>query len=500
MFLTAPSKDCEAVLGCERAGRMCRATALTLAVAIACALAWAPSGARADLPPGGLAPSLSLAPDGTVEWAPIGVESSYEIALSSAPRAGAGAARLTRYLTIVRAPGETQYYRPTVEPGQTVYVGVSADGGTVWSATEAEVGALGSGGASAGNPSEWSTAAARQAEVVAAQAPSATAGTASAGEAGAGEEGSEEAPPEARGGYSALSSSGPVIGTNDGAGWGAEAARRIIAGAITWDRVDIEASPSAVSTSLADGFKVLAIAGAVSDGEPLSQVESQAWGATVASQLASNPGITIAEAGNESYLKGGVANPVQYGRMYMAAIASMRARGLHVPLLFNMTGDYPHGTWASPRGWSEDAAGGGWLREAVKANPGLAGAILANGVSLHPYGGLGENVHDDWGVGAVAADEALAQTVLGSVPPVYVTEVGFDLSRCGGGIGACSPREQASKMRAAYSVLIADPHVVGIWWYQSHDDGTGHWGYMNDDGSLRPAFRTLSTIARVAGQ
>ena len=96
----------------------------------------------------------------------------------------------------------------------------------------------------------------------------------------------------------------------------------------------------------------------------------------------------------------------------------MDAAGIHIPLLFNMAGDYPHGSWAFPQGWSEDAHGGGWLRDAVSAVPGLAAAILANGISVHPYGAVGENVHDDWGSAAVAADEAVARSVLGSTPSV----------------------------------------------------------------------------------
>jgi len=136
----------------------------------------------------------------------------------------------------------------------------------------------------------------------------------------------------------------------------------------------------------------------------------------------------------------------------------------------------------------------------VSGVPGLAGAILANGVSIHPYGALGENVHDDWGVAAAAALESVANTVLGSIPRFYVTEFGYDLRSCGQTIGACSEREQASEMEAAYDVFLADPHVAGIWWYQSHDDNTGHFGFMNANNSARPAFKTLSAIAQMEGQ
>ena len=63
-----------------------------------------------------------------------------------------------------------------------------------------------------------------------------------------------------------------------------------------------------------------------------------------------------------------------------------------------MTGDIPLSTLGRvPVCWSEDAKGGGWLRDAVNGVPGLAAAILANGISIHPYGAVGHNSHDDWG-------------------------------------------------------------------------------------------------------
>lgn len=295
-------------------------------------------------------------------------------------------------------------------------------------------------------------------------------------------------------------SAAPIIGTNDGSGWGAATAHSILAGHIAWDRVLVGGYSGALETSLSDGFKVLGVVANVPDQEPLSAVDPSEWGAEVVSQLRSSTGVSIAEAGNESYLKGGVANPAQYGRMYMAAIEAMKAAGLHTRLLFNLTGDYPLGTWSEPGTWSLDSAGGGWLRTAVSAVPGLAAAILANGVSVHPYGAVGEDKHDDYGTGSVAALESVASSVLGGIPPFYATEIGWALHRCGESAGACTKREQAAKMLAGYDALIADPHVAGIWWYQSHDDSTGDWGYMTKKSRPRPSFQTLSTIAVAMGQ
>jgi hypothetical protein len=291
-----------------------------------------------------------------------------------------------------------------------------------------------------------------------------------------------------------------IVGTNDGAGWGPAAAKTILAGHIVWNRVEIGMSSNTLSQSLSDGFHVLAIVGNVGDSTPLSQIEPSAWAASVVSELQANPGIEIAEAGNEMYLKGNIANPVQYGRMYLAATNAMKAAGIHTPLLFNMLGDYHLGTWSTPTGYSNDASGGGWLHDAVAGVPGLAAAILANGLSTHPYGALGENHNDTNGVNAVPAQEAVAKNVLGAIPPIYITEFGYSLNNCGENDGACSETEQATKMRSAYQALLADPHVAGIWWYQSHDDSTGHFGYMNNDNTTRPAYTTLTQIATEQGQ
>jgi hypothetical protein len=292
----------------------------------------------------------------------------------------------------------------------------------------------------------------------------------------------------------------PIIGTNDGAGWGAAAARIILRGHISWNRVELGAPTNTLWESRRAGFKTLAIVGNLADERPLSSVDPSSWGAEVLAELKHNEGISIAEAGNESYLKGDVANPVAYGRMYLDAVEDLKAAGIHTPLLFNMTGDIPLGTWANPGTWSEDAHGGGWLRDAVAGVPGLAAAILANGVSIHPYGLLGVNTHDDFGIGSAAAEEAVASAVLGSMPPFYVTEIGYSLSDCGGTTGACSEHEQATKLQAAYEVFLADPNIQGIWWYQSHDDPTGAFGFMNAHNRVRPAFKVLTAIAAAVGQ
>jgi hypothetical protein len=295
-----------------------------------------------------------------------------------------------------------------------------------------------------------------------------------------------------------------IIGTNDGSGWGEDPAATITGGHITWDRVEVGGGYT-VAQAVGFGFHVLAIVNNPDDCTPLSQIDPATWGQGVVTQIQANPGIRLAEAGNEMYLKGtsgngcagstGYGDPQQYGAMYLAAVKAMSAAGLDIPLLFNLTGDYD-----TASGWSQDAIHGGWLRDAVEATPGLGAAILANGVTTHPYGAVGENTADYAGTAAVAAQEVVAQAVLGGVPVFYITEFGYDMSICGQSAGACSQQDQASKMQAAYEVFLADPRIRGIWWYQSHDDGTGQFGYMNNDNSTRSSFTTISTFGLAQGQ
>src|SRR6204780_55226 len=73
----------------------------------------------------------------TVHWLPVGLESSYVVAVSSDVRGASD--RVTHYFTVPRVPGETQSYTPTLSPGETVYIGVTANEGASWSEQEATV-------------------------------------------------------------------------------------------------------------------------------------------------------------------------------------------------------------------------------------------------------------------------------------------------------------------------------------------------------------------------
>jgi hypothetical protein len=307
----------------------------------------------------------------------------------------------------------------------------------------------------------------------------------------------------------------PIIGLNAANGWGSTAAATVHAGHVTWDRIDLgtaTAANSAVSGAVTNGFKVLGIVGNTPDGTLLSAASTTTYASTVVSQLQNNPGISLAEGGNEMYYKGGVADPVKYGQLYLAAVNALATAGIHTKLLFNMFGDFycqTTGVVSCPsNGWSQDSGGRGWLHDAVAGVPGLAAAISANGVTTHPYGAVGANSADESGTAAVAAQESVASTVLGSVPDFYVTEMGYNLDLCGNDQGACSQADQSSELSSAMSVFLGDDHVEGVWWFQAWDYGTGNsWGIFNTPdqagnaaGSARPAFTALSGLATTYGQ
>lgn len=234
------------------------------------------------------------------------------------------------------------------------------------------------------------------------------------------------------------------------------------------------------------------LVGNPADSQPLSGVSSSTYGSTVVADA--SPSATLLEAGNEMYFKGGVCDPASYGRLYLAGLNALRAAGATQPYVFNMMGSTGNCTDGTP---SE------WLRAALAANAGLGSAILANGVSTHPHGLANQNVNDSGGTSAVNAQENLLQNELGAIPPVYVTEFGYDTCdpNPNESVAASSYQDATTKLQAAYQVFLRDPNVKGIWYFQSHDYGTGDcWGFMNADTTTRPQFSALSSIAISQGQ
>lgn len=304
-----------------------------------------------------------------------------------------------------------------------------------------------------------------------------------------------------------------IIGLGDSTGWGPGPAGTILNAGIKWERIEVcnshletcSGGPT-ITSSEALGFKDVGVVGNINDNQPLNQVNIASWTSYTLADIQSNPSVTLWEVMNEPHFKGvnnstQFADPATYGSMYLSlynAVKSQQQVGhlTGVKLLFAITGDYPYSTTR----WSQDANNGGWLRNAVNANPGLAAAILDKSTAYafvtHPYGGIGQNNADGSGTAAVAAQENVAQAVLGTVPDFYITEFGFSIAPGGtNGYQVLDQNAQANNLTAAYQIFLSDPHIKGIWWYQSHDDSTGNWGLMNNDNTTRQAFAVLAAIA-----
>lgn len=293
-----------------------------------------------------------------------------------------------------------------------------------------------------------------------------------------------------------IGSSSFIIGTNNGGGWGAGPAATLVNAGIKWDRMEFN-MPSmnppyqTVADDIGYGFSITGIIN-TDDSIDLKNINVNDYANYGVSIIKANPNIKLWEVINEPYYKGdrSKADAASYGKLYLALYNAVKGSDISgVTLMFNMFGDYS----VSDGNWSQDANNGGWLRDAVNANPGLKQAIASQAYAVHPYGNGSpdENSADDHGIASLAAQEQVSQQVIGSIPPFYLTEHGYNKNDMTGSVCSNNEQEVAYKLMVSYNTFVSDPHVKGIWWYSSHDDDTGLFGLMNDDGSTRPAFNAL---------
>jgi hypothetical protein len=277
-----------------------------------------------------------------------------------------------------------------------------------------------------------------------------------------------------------------LIGVNNASGWGRSQARRIRGAQIAWARA--ESGHERVATLRDERFRVLQIVGNVNDRLPLRRVDAASYAAKVVRDVRRDPGAELLEAGNEMYFKGGRCDPRRYARLYMRAESALREADIKTPYLFDLVGTVP--------GCTQDTDSE-WLATALRAEPGLAAKLRSNGVALHPYGTARENRGDSFGTRAVNAQANLLRARLGVVPPIYVTEFGFNT--CGDGSQSYDRPNAAAVTRAlksAYAQFLADPNVKGVFYFHSHDYAKGDcWGLLSANGTPRPQFRALSAIA-----
>jgi hypothetical protein len=280
----------------------------------------------------------------------------------------------------------------------------------------------------------------------------------------------------------------PILGIVGGSGSGPEVAHKVQGAGFKSERLEAGVYTSD-RESYDNGFRNdQIIVGNIDDAKRLKSVRTATWvnATLVQVEEAVSFGYTLLEVGNEMYLKGGVSEPVKYAEMYMALARAIDAAGIHgVTLIFNSFGDYE----TEAGGLSTLSGGGGWLGDALKAEPELKQRVSA--FSTHPYGIPGTKyVNGDWGIEGLEAQHADVLSLGFAHTDYYATEYGESEA------SPSSPQIQAERIKLTYNKLLAMPYVKGIWYYQLHDDSTGKWGLVSGVWEPRPALGVIETFIR----
>jgi hypothetical protein len=349
---------------------------------------------------------------------------------------------------------------------------------------------------------------------------------------------------------SAATNSPVIQGVNDIGGWSASFAATFTNAGMHGDRIAFlleNGTTAQYETQATDeGYGInnlmanLDVSNSVSlscKAMPSNCVTPSAYASWAYSVIKISPSLKYWDVMNEAYYKGeanGVftADPVDYGADYLALYNMVEGKDSGIAaipgqvLMFNDYGDYcdtngvtePNNSCnSSGNHFSVDATGGGWLHDAVTANPGLAAAIASEALSIHPYGdadrptnqamwdsdGQDENspysvgTPDPYNEGSACSsgcdNEVIAKEYLGTVPPIYVTEYGVQDTGIATPDCSTGQGEEAYQLTEAGNVFLSDPNVKGIWWYSALDTD-GPYGVMNGtppNSSIRPAFNAL---------
>ena len=289
-----------------------------------------------------------------------------------------------------------------------------------------------------------------------------------------------------------------IIGVNDGSGWGNQDAEQFVAGGIKSERTG-SAGQDEYSRSL--GFRNdTVIVGNTSDGSPLSSVSTASWTASALAEVraAVANGYPLDEVGNEMSLKGngnGNGEPAKYAEMFMSLANAVDASGIKgVKLLFSSDGDYQR----PDKTWSQMCCGGGWVADALKAEPELLARV--DGFVSHPYGRAHTDTPEHDGPGGMEDQHANVVALGFEHTDYYLTEYGVQWTPGKEGpINAPTQALQAAWIREAYEEFVALPYVRGIWYYQTHDDSSGKWGLIEPQSSGSSPFVPREALGVIEG-
>lgn len=297
--------------------------------------------------------------------------------------------------------------------------------------------------------------------------------------------------------------SGVIIGLTGGSGMGETVGNKLKALGFSSERIEAGGTGSTIAESHAQGWRDdTVLVGNTSDTQPLSTVNTASWVTSTLAQVkeAVADGDTLLEVGNEVETKGthkgpkgewipGQAEPAKYAEMFMALSSAVTSAGLKAQLLFSGGGDYerPNGTW------SQIDAGGGWVADALKAQPGLLSAI--GGFAQHPYGRAHEDNGEHHGPRGME-DQHANDVALGfKNTNFYVTEYGVQYTPGQEGpSNAPTLALQAQRIKEAFQEFLSLSYVKGIWCYEVHDDNTGSYGLVSGLYEPRPALSTVASF------
>jgi hypothetical protein len=225
-----------------------------------------------------------------------------------------------------------------------------------------------------------------------------------------------------------------------------------------------------------------------------------------------NAGMHEIEFGNEVYGNGSL--PHEYVAQYVAAKSAIVGTG--VKLGIPVTGAYAPGAgtypWVASDGWSDPTFSapnqGGWNHDIIYELSllGLPPTYVDAWI-VHAYGPMTSVVlpyYSGWpGVNKIYQ----WNVSLGSTAPIWVTEVGQDLTDVTEAQQATDMTQYLTDLLFADSAVAGTPYGVGaggpvsIWLlYESHDDSEAqnsagqNWGVLNSDNSPRPAWTAYANF------
>jgi hypothetical protein len=267
------------------------------------------------------------------------------------------------------------------------------------------------------------------------------------------------------------------VGVLGMAAW--DGSRRLRAVGVKWDRVDV-----------GDGRNIDLVRWAISRGVKVQVLYNPGLAGRSPAQCGADVralaheilplGLFEIEFGNEVYFNG--STPQSYAAQYAAAHAAIA--GMGVTLIADSFGDYqrPDGSW------SQDARGGGWIHDFIRALPQHGREIDA--FSIHPYGPVNHFGSMDGGWPSVRRFHHLA-VANGVNVPWYITEVGQNLGHSTTSPPVDPHTQAADVTRYLSDTMFKFPWVTYIGLYALRDDDSGRWGLLNSNFTPRPAFRAL---------